>query len=283
MDTYFNRYSCSWLKTIITVVILMVFITANAGGQADPYMVFEGYQVGEGAPPVGGTIGSQAAGTAVDPWFGTIAYKYMDGWNHNPRVSASEYGSWVPGGHAGTGTDMQGWNSLINGSPERYVVDFSGYEWESSFFHTNMLDPLFGHEDRLYQRIDEAGEGEWQILDTITSTTVASGTIGDIFTMDIFYDPLNYGLNAYVNGTGTITANNDGGAFYNELIARWGTSVLNFSGLTEDPPIQAENPGAQLIDQWALYGTRWTVSPVPEPTTICLLAIGSLVMLRKKK
>ncbi len=287
MDNYFNRHSCIELKTFITVVILMALITANAGA-AIPSMVFEGYEAEEGAPPppIGGTIGSHATGDS-DPWFGTIAYWYMDGWNHAPRVPEEEYSEiWTAGGHAGQGTAMQGWTSLINDEPGRYVIDFSGYEYTSSVFHEDMGDPLFGHEDRLYHRMTDAGEGRWQILDTTAGTSVASGTVGDVLAMDIFYDPLNVlnpNWDPYVRGTGTIIAENDGGAFYNELITRWGTATLNFTGFTDEPPIQAENPGADPEDAWAIYGTMWTVTPIiPEPATICLLGLGALSLIKRK-
>ena len=282
---------CSSMKQLVNCLaaLTLAFGLAIAGAgnaEAVTSLTFEGYKVGDGAPPEGGVIASIADGPQ-DPWFGSYAYHYLDGWNHNPRVDPDQYDGvgetqWLPGGHAGTGTAAQGWTSLLNGDPGRYVYDFQGYEFDHNFYYweANGIfpgDPKYGHEDRWYQRMAGGGEGTWEIFDTGPGGgSVASGTLGDSFYMDIFYDPLNGGANAYIAGKGTITAVDDGGAFYTELMTRWGSPVLNFTTFTAEPPVQAENWGAPLGQQWAIYGSEITVTAVPEPASMLLYGIGVL-------
>lgn len=265
------------LKTICVVLALaMTAVVANAN--TIPYITFEGYKSGEGAPPgpVGGAIGSSATGPQ-EPFYGSYAYWYMDGWNHAPRVDPAQYsGLWAPGGHAGTGTVAQGWNSLDNANPGYYVFDFEGYVFDSTSYDTDEESPTYMHE---YRQYDGTG-GIWTIIDISggeTGVIVGGGTLGTML-MDIYY-----GTGPYIMATGTVTATDDGGAFYNELMTRWGTPLLTYTLYCGEPPIQAENLGADLDQQWAIYGCGMTLMPVPEPTTVCLLGLGCLALIRKRR
>jgi len=237
---------------------------------------FEGYRSGAGSPPVGGGIGSEATILPVEPWFGTTAYRYLDGWNHAPRVPGDQYdGIWTAGGHAGTGTDIDGtWASLDESQPDSYAFDFEGYETISRVFDNDPASPTYGHETRTYSGANTAWT-LWDLRNPAAPVELGTGTLTDLI-MDIFYDPLNAGADPHIEGTAVAIAD-AGSAFYDDLIGQFGSPDLDFTFICEDPPIEAINPAAPAADQWAIYGARYIVSaaaPVPEPATLGLFAAG---------
>lgn len=262
----------------------LIFVTAAvaaltlASARADAGSItFEGYRDGFGAPPVGGGIGSQSTVLPVEPWFGTPAYRYLDGWNRAPRVPPGEYaGIWTAGGHAGTGTAIDGtWASVDAALPGSYAFDFEGYETISRVFDNNPASPTYGHETRTY-----SGAGTlwtlWDLRDPGNPAQLGTGTLTDLV-MDIFYDPQNAGADPHIIGTAKAIASDDGNAFYDDLIDQFGSPALDFTFICEDPPIQGIHPGRPAVDQWAIYGARYIVSataPVPEPASLGLFAAG---------
>jgi hypothetical protein len=244
----------------ITVICLVTILCVTVFADPTAYLILEGYKSDVGTP-VGGVVAS--VGTSPEnPWLADkYPYSYLDGWNHPPRVNTSWYGLWTAGGHATTGTNAAGWNSLNNSLAGNYAFDFQGYELLRNSYQTDSNDPKYGYEERVYKRMDTAGEGVWEIFDVAAGTSIASGTLGEFLYMDIFYDLLNNGAGASINTSGSLVAEDDGGAFYAELISRWGTPVLNMTIVTNDPPILEENPGAPLDQGWAIYGIEMTISP----------------------
>ncbi len=255
---------------IASSALFLIGIPALA--TADLEIAFEGYRPGQGTPE-GGTIISVAAGSP-DPWFGSLPYQYIDGWNHGPRVPSNWYEDiWASGGHAATGVQIEDWTSLDATDPGRYVLDYQGYQYDYSFFYDSSQgyqpgDPEYGHEDRWYNVMTGGNEGTWEIFDTTTSTTVVHGTLDDPLHVDIFYDPENFGTQAFdprVVGTGTLTALDDGGVFYSELMTLCETPVLTMQFITEEPPLWAENYGAPSSEQWAVFSGSFTLGECDEP------------------
>lgn len=256
--------------TAISIALATLGFSLEA--MANPRIAFEGYTSGQGTP-IGGIIVCVADGNP-DPWFGSLPYRYADGWNHEPRVPSAWYtGTWSAGGHAGTGVDIEDWASLDDADPGRYVIDFQGFEYDHSYFYDETQgyypgDAQYGHEDRYYGVMTGGDEGTWTIHDTQTATVVAQGTLGDPLLMDIFYDPLNFGTASFdpdVVGTGTLHVTNDGGAFYNELVTVCQTPVLTLEMRTDDLPLLAENIWAPADEQWAVFSGAVTIGECEEP------------------
>jgi len=233
-------------------------------------VVFEGYKSGEDTPAPGGAVLSQADISDGNPWASGHAYRYLDGWNHNPRVPADQYDGvgeteWTAGGHAGHGTAIDGLNLFDSSHPEWYVFDFSGYEYDHATFDTNSGAPGYGHEYRWY---DGTGQSWtlWDIRNAASPVEMATGTLG------LLHLDIDYGLQDQdpdIHGSGILTVTNDGSALYNELMARWGSSQLQLTLVSEDPPIQSENPTASPEDAWAIFGAEMTISPVrPDAHTV---------------
>jgi hypothetical protein len=242
------------------IILLLLAMSVTTQASAATSITFEGYKSGEGTPSPGGVVGSSATGP-TDPWYGSYAYIYMDGWNdHSPTE------------HAGQGTYAQGWTSLDNDNAWKYLLDFEGYEFDRNTYITDMGSARYGHEDRWY----DGSEATWSIK--IVGETVIQIAHGE---MSELYLDIDYGLasgNPNITGVGTFIAADDDGAFYDELMDRFGTAVLKFTFNVDEPPTQAENPLDPLALQWAIYGGQITLTPVPEPSTLVLLGMGALAL-----
>jgi hypothetical protein len=228
--------------TSVTVIAILTLILAGSGRAASLTLAGTG-------------IGSQALGQQ-EPWFGSYSFIWLDGANHPPRVASQWYTNPWPAQHAGSGTAASGWTSLDNAQPGRYAFDFEGYSLQRETIYTAPSDPNYGHEHRWY-----AGSPTWRLVDTLSGNQVASGT-SDVFYLDVNYAPATNGNGYWSHGSATFTVNNDGGAFYNELIALTGHPNLAMSFVSTTPPVKHLADGQPLADGWGEYSTSVTLTPI---------------------
>ena len=236
--------------------------------------VLGGYKPGDGTPAPGGAVLSQANVVDGNPWGGGQGYRYLDGWNHSPRVLPEYYDgqgetAWTPGGHAGMGTTLDLWDALNASHPEWYAFDFAGYEYDRATFVTDSASSRYGHEDRWY---DGSGGSWtlWDIRDVAHPVTIANGTLGSL------YVDLDCGVrsgNPRTEGTSIITVAG-GSALYQELVRRWGTPQLHLRLVNEGDFLIAENPFAAATNKWAIFGFQATLTPVRADTHTVVLDVG---------
>jgi len=218
----------------------------------------------------GTSIGSVGLGQREPFYNSYYSFIYVDGYNHAPRVDPSAYGgSWPTGLHGAVGVSLSGWSSLDNGTPGRYAFDFEGLSLQSEIMDT-APGAMYGHNERWYVG------GTWSLIDLNGggNTTLAAGAFSGPTYMDVNYaGTAPYGM----AGTATLTVNNDGGAFYNELNSK--SLLMNFA-CYDAPGVTI--PNGDLANAWATYGnasTTLTADTVPEPATFVLGGLGVLALL----
>jgi hypothetical protein len=127
---------------------------------------------------------------------------------------------------------------------------------------------MFGYEERWYQG------GTWRLWNLNDLTIVASGTIGTLY-LEIDYAPPS-GQGAHGSATATITAVNDSGAFYNELISRWGSPNLSATFSCNQPPVLVDGGSRDPITWWAEFAIVTMLTPAPSETICSAPIVGDL-------
>jgi hypothetical protein len=83
--------------------------------------------------------------------------------------------------------------------------------------------------------------------------------------MEIFYAPPS-GMGAHGTASATLTAIDDSGAFYNELMSRWGSPNLSTTLSCNQPPVLVDGGGRDPITWWAEFLIVTALTTSSEPT-----------------
>jgi hypothetical protein len=195
---------------------------------------------------------------------------------HNFNLSAT-YANWNEDGSQPI-NGGEGFTPIITSGPTSYTVEALGYGSGAYDFATP---------------INASGATEWQVTFTINAPTTAQGP----FWMNVGIDVSDgthlvrlsdnapgggwYGYGSFTQGTYTLTGVGFADAYGGGPLD---TSTITAFNLEFDPAAYDSSQGGPGTPYSITYQSLVLLTPVPEPTTLVLLAIGAagLVIARRR-